>query len=352
VAAPPGDVIAACEILTSPETLLRQVSGEADRRGGSNSETVDRVEPFEIPFGAMINHEWHRDDVHALSHSFDLALAQAAIDEIKRLAHMWLISEPPQVIEPRTGRRVGDELIATVERRVIQLRRADDYITGADSHDLIRNELSATVQLLTDGALTDVQANRLLTAIGELAQLGAWVAADSGMLDRAARYVRGGILAARAAGDYADSPDSVPRPAVKRRNEPRSPVGRQKGYRRQPQPSALANLLKCGLKCGLEALRPPDRPARCGGLLPDLRKVASQLVQLGASLGSKRRTNALLQLTKRQPTGSRVLPQHFHDHIALAVRGAHRTGHRRRPFRFASHRSSHQRAGIKRAAIN
>jgi tetratricopeptide (TPR) repeat protein len=29
------------------------------------------------------------------------------------------------------------------------------------------------------------------------------VAADAGMLDRAARYVRGGILAARAAGDYA-----------------------------------------------------------------------------------------------------------------------------------------------------
>ena len=62
-------------------------------------------------------------------------------------------------------------------------------------------ELSATVRLLSEGALTDEQARRVLTAIGELAQLGAWVAADGGLLDEAARYVRGGIIAARAAGD-------------------------------------------------------------------------------------------------------------------------------------------------------
>jgi hypothetical protein len=41
----------------------------------------------------------------------------------------------------------------------------------------------------------------VLTAIGELAQLGAWVAADGGLLDEAARYVRGGVRAARAAGN-------------------------------------------------------------------------------------------------------------------------------------------------------
>lgn len=39
----------------------------------------------------------------------------------------------------------------------------------------------------------------MLTAVGELAQLGAWVAADTGRFEDAAKYVRGGVLAARAA---------------------------------------------------------------------------------------------------------------------------------------------------------
>ena len=120
--------------------------GEAHRAQNSNG-TESHNEPFEIPFDAMTSHEWNRDDAHALSLSFDAALARAAVDEIERLSHMWLLSEPPQVIELSAGRRVSDDLVATVERRVIQLRRADDYITGSTSHDLMRNELSATVQL-------------------------------------------------------------------------------------------------------------------------------------------------------------------------------------------------------------
>jgi tetratricopeptide (TPR) repeat protein len=91
--------------------------------------------------------------------------------------------------------------VNAVEHRVIQLRRADDFITGTASRDLMRNELTATVRLLSDGALTEEQARRVLTAIGELAQLGSWVAADAGLRDEAARYVRGGVLAARAAGN-------------------------------------------------------------------------------------------------------------------------------------------------------
>jgi hypothetical protein len=123
------------------------------------------------------------------------------VDEIERLAHVWLISEPPQTIELAHGRKIGPSLVETVESRVVQLRRADDFITGTMSHDLIKSELQATNKLLTDAELTDDQTRRLLVAVGELAQLGAWVAADAGLLDEAARYVRGGVLAARAAGD-------------------------------------------------------------------------------------------------------------------------------------------------------
>jgi len=97
------------------------------------------------------------------------------------------------------GRHISESLMTAAEHRVIQLRRADDFVGGPVSHELVRNELTTTIKLLNDGALTEEQARRLLTITGELAQLGAWVAADAGLLDTAARYVRGGVMAARAA---------------------------------------------------------------------------------------------------------------------------------------------------------
>ena len=154
---------------------------------------------FSIPLDSMTAHEWSRDDAHVLSLSFDAALEQSAVTDVERLAHIWLISEPPQVIELTKGRHISESLMTAAEHRVIQLRRADDFVGGPVSHELVRNELTTTIKLLNDGALTDEQARRLLTIIGELAQLGAWVAADAGLLDTAARYVRGGVMAARAA---------------------------------------------------------------------------------------------------------------------------------------------------------
>jgi hypothetical protein len=154
---------------------------------------------FSIPLDSMTAHEWSRDDAHVLSLSFDAALEQSAVTDVERLAHIWLISEPPQVIELTKGRHISESLMTAAEHRVIQLRRADDFVGGPASHELVRNELTTTIKLLNDGALTEEQARRLLTIIGELAQLGAWVAADAGLLDTAARYVRGGVMAARAA---------------------------------------------------------------------------------------------------------------------------------------------------------
>lgn len=164
-----------------------------------NGNVADTAEQLSIPLDAMTSREWNRDDARLLSHSFDAALERSAVEEIERLTHMWLIAEPPQILELDSGRRISDDLVSTVEHRVIQLRRADDFITGDASHEMMWNELHATTKLLTDGALTENQARRLLTAVGELAQLGAWVAADTGQLTDAAKYVRGGVLAARAA---------------------------------------------------------------------------------------------------------------------------------------------------------
>ncbi len=182
----------------APERVKAQFALLASEVSGN---AAGATESLSIPLDAMTNREWSRDDAHLLSHSFDAALERSAVEDIERLSHMWLIAEPPQIIELKTGRRVSDDLVAAVEHRVIQLRRADDFIAGPTSHELVRNELRATTQLLTDAALTEGQARRLLTATGELAQLGAWVAADTGLLDNAARYVRGGVLASRAALD-------------------------------------------------------------------------------------------------------------------------------------------------------
>ena len=172
------------------------------------SETIDAPgdrsytgSPFSVSLEDMTSPEWTGDDARQLSLSFDSALERSAVEDIERLSHMWLICDPPQLIELNAGRRISDALVSAVEHRVIQLRRADDFITGTASRDLMRAELSATVRLLSEGTLTEDQARRVLTAIGELAQLGAWVAADGGLLDDAARYVRGGVLAARAAGN-------------------------------------------------------------------------------------------------------------------------------------------------------
>jgi hypothetical protein len=154
-----------------------------------------------IPFDSMTSHVWTRDDSQILSASFDVALADASVEAIERLAHVWLISEPPQAIELSHGRRISESLVDAVEHRVIQVRRADDFITGAASHDLVRAELRATTKLLNEAEMTETQARRLLTAVAELAQLGAWIAADGGLLAEAGRYVRGGVLAARAASD-------------------------------------------------------------------------------------------------------------------------------------------------------
>jgi hypothetical protein len=145
--------------------------------------------------------EWTRDDIGYLSATFDDAIAHSALADIELLAHEWLAADKPQLIELSAGRRIGDSLVATVEHRVVQLRRADDFMSGRTSHALVRQELQATTRLLNEAALTEDQSRRLFTATGELAQLAAFVAADAGLYREAARYTQGGVLAAHAAAN-------------------------------------------------------------------------------------------------------------------------------------------------------
>lgn len=182
---PPGQVVAAWEIVA-------RCADECPEESAPGATLACEL---------LLNSTLDRDDLRRLSAIFDEAIARGTADDISRLAHVWLIADAPQSVELHAGRRIGNQLIAAAEHRVVQLRRADDFIPGRRSHALVRKELGATMQLLREASLTERQARRLLTVMGELSQLAAWVTADAGNGAEAARYVRGGVLAARAAGD-------------------------------------------------------------------------------------------------------------------------------------------------------
>jgi transcriptional regulator with XRE-family HTH domain len=118
-----------------------------------------------------------------------------------RLAHEWLVTEPPQLVEVRAGRRIGEALVHKVERRTGHLRRMDDFIGGGDLHVLVEAELRSTIRLLREAAYSEVLGRRLLSSVADLRQLAGWVAADAGLPTIAARHYSGGIRAAHAAGD-------------------------------------------------------------------------------------------------------------------------------------------------------
>jgi transcriptional regulator with XRE-family HTH domain len=75
---------------------------------------------------------WTREDADDLARMLE-AGADAPVPDAAtaaRLAHEWLVAEPPQIVEVRAGRRIGEGLARKIEGRVAQLRRMDDFIGG------------------------------------------------------------------------------------------------------------------------------------------------------------------------------------------------------------------------------
>jgi transcriptional regulator with XRE-family HTH domain len=122
---------------------------------------------------------------------------------VTRLVHEWLVTEPPQVVEVLSGRRIGDRLVSKVERRIVELRHIDDFVAGGDLHGLVEQELRATATLLREASYGTALGRRLLIAIGELCQLAGWVVGDAGQYATAARYYSVGVKAAHAANNQA-----------------------------------------------------------------------------------------------------------------------------------------------------
>ncbi|GAA4462652.1 transcriptional regulator [Phytohabitans houttuyneae] len=142
---------------------------------------------------------WRRRDSEGLA-AMLLAETPSAGNAL-RLAHEWLIADPPQVYEVRAGRRIGQSTVERVIERVQQLRLLDDHLGGTGTYQVVTAELVATAGLLRDASYTEAIGQRLLVAIAELCQLAGWVASDAGQHADAQRLYLTGVRAAHAGGD-------------------------------------------------------------------------------------------------------------------------------------------------------
>ena len=189
---PPSDAFAMyCDqALRAGGALIDLASGEQTGRGSA-------------PSLRMGHPAWDRDDTAALAAMLCGDAVLMDRETARRVAHEWLVSDPPQVVELRSGRRIGAELVATVQRRTARLRRLDDHLGGGDLLDTVAGELAATVSLAREASYTEAVGRTLLAAIADLAQVAGWVASDAGAHDVAARFYLGGVHAAHAGGDPA-----------------------------------------------------------------------------------------------------------------------------------------------------
>ncbi|WP_018681158.1 tetratricopeptide repeat protein [Actinokineospora enzanensis] len=126
--------------------------------------------------------------------------AEWTAEDVLRLAHQWLVLDPPQVVELSGGRQVGRGLVSTIEHRVAQLRRMDDFMAGGELYAVVAREVEVTAGVVRDARYSEAVGRRLLGAVGELCQLAGWIHDDAGQHGRAAHYYAVGVGAAHAAG--------------------------------------------------------------------------------------------------------------------------------------------------------
>ncbi|MEV0348615.1 transcriptional regulator [Nonomuraea sp. NPDC050680] len=110
-------------------------------------------------------------------------------------------TEPLRPIANRAGSRLGMSNVADLSARVHGLRLADDVLAGGDLIQPAFRELDAAIRVYRTSSYTQDVGRRLLTTIGEFAQIAGWVASDAGQHEQAARTYRLGISTAHEAGD-------------------------------------------------------------------------------------------------------------------------------------------------------
>jgi transcriptional regulator with XRE-family HTH domain/thioredoxin-like negative regulator of GroEL len=120
-----------------------------------------------------------------------------------RTAHQWLVAEPPQLTETRSGRRIGTAQARQIYQRVVELRHLDDHLPCRDLEPLAIREYAAIAKVVRDGSYGEETGRSLLTSLAEAAQISGWIESDAGHHAQAeARYLEG-VQAAQEAGDRA-----------------------------------------------------------------------------------------------------------------------------------------------------
>ena len=138
----------------------------------------------------------------AYTDMFGMELESApASDDPLRIAHEWLVADPPPVEQLAAGRRVGSGLADEMERRVVKLRRLDDKMGGTTLHPVVRCDLDAAWAVVRESTHSADVERRLLRVVGELSQLAGWVYADAGQHGRAQDVYLDGVRAAASADD-------------------------------------------------------------------------------------------------------------------------------------------------------
>ncbi|MGH3696536.1 MAG: helix-turn-helix domain-containing protein [Pseudonocardiaceae bacterium] len=143
------------------------------------------------------------EHVEAYGRALDIPteVLQGPPDDPLRVAHEWLVSHSATEAQLRAGRRFGVNFMDNLETRVIELRHLDDVIGGGDLFPVVRKELSEVQGAVQSASYTEEIGRRLLTVVGELAQLAGWVASDAGRCAQAQRVYLDGVSAAQAAGN-------------------------------------------------------------------------------------------------------------------------------------------------------
>ncbi|MFI7600350.1 hypothetical protein [Actinoplanes sp. NPDC049681] len=117
------------------------------------------------------------------------------------IAWRFLELEPGRLAGARDTGGTGAVLVDQLERGVGALREAAETVDGADALGHVAAQYQAVSLLLRQGGRSDGLTRRLVRALGELAQLGAWLAMDADRPRESRGYLVIALRAAREAGD-------------------------------------------------------------------------------------------------------------------------------------------------------
>ena len=113
----------------------------------------------------------------------------------------WLTAPASDLPQRSDGEPISPEVLTILTERIAQLRRLDDLQSGSLLLDWITGDLRWVAKLACTGSYDAVTGAWLYRILGELAQLGGWVATDVGQRALGQRLLLAALHFAHTAGD-------------------------------------------------------------------------------------------------------------------------------------------------------